>query len=283
MIAGAGEALDLDPELLDDIKTAVSEACNNVVMHAYPDGAGPLQTLLYALPDRVEVAVTDHGSGMAGAGAQNVAGLAATSEHMGLGLAVISALADRAEFRRLADGGTGVHMSFARRSVAGAGPGRPHAPQPLLDVPHSCELALHQERAPWSTGTGPCAGDTAPLQGDVCVVLSPPSLLSAVLGRTARALAAAAAFSLDRFADLYLITDELAAHAGALAAREELAFALTAQRGALELALAPLRIGARARIDGLRGGSLPLARLLDSLQVVPMGTDEALRALVAGR
>ena len=43
VLAGVAELIGLDPELLDDLKTAVSEACNNVVMHAYDGVAGPLR------------------------------------------------------------------------------------------------------------------------------------------------------------------------------------------------------------------------------------------------
>ena len=46
MLGGMAELLAMDPELLDDLKTAVSEACNNVVLHAYPDGSGPLTVSL---------------------------------------------------------------------------------------------------------------------------------------------------------------------------------------------------------------------------------------------
>ncbi len=49
------------------------------------------------------------------------------------------------------------------------------------------------------------------------VSLSPVTLLTGVLGRLARTLAATAHFSLDRFSDVYLVTDTLAAHAAAAA------------------------------------------------------------------
>ena len=52
------------PELLDDLKTAVSEACNNVVMHAYDGVTGPLAVLLYVDLDAIEVLVRDQGSGI---------------------------------------------------------------------------------------------------------------------------------------------------------------------------------------------------------------------------
>ena len=36
-LTGLGDAFDLDADLLGDIKTAVTEACNNVVLHAYEE------------------------------------------------------------------------------------------------------------------------------------------------------------------------------------------------------------------------------------------------------
>src|SRR5437868_10102568 len=64
MLGGVAELLQLDPELLDDVKTAVSEACNNVVMHAYEGASGPLSVCLYAQDDGLEVIVRDHGRGI---------------------------------------------------------------------------------------------------------------------------------------------------------------------------------------------------------------------------
>lgn len=50
---------------LADIKTAVSEAVTNCIVHAYPDGIGPvvLQLAVYA-DRRVRITVSDKGIGM---------------------------------------------------------------------------------------------------------------------------------------------------------------------------------------------------------------------------
>src|SRR3981081_4625385 len=39
---GLGDVLEVPDQTLSDIKLAVTEACTNVVVHAYPDGEGPL-------------------------------------------------------------------------------------------------------------------------------------------------------------------------------------------------------------------------------------------------
>src|SRR5436305_1686106 len=65
MLSGVAELLSMDPELLDDLKTAVSEACNNVVLHAYPGSVGPLTVTLSVGVGGVEVLVRDQGRGIA--------------------------------------------------------------------------------------------------------------------------------------------------------------------------------------------------------------------------
>ena len=67
--AVAAFAAQLDPTLaeLGDIKTAVSEAVTNAVVHAYPDAIGTVQVRVRILPDeRLEIAVKDYGGRGAG-------------------------------------------------------------------------------------------------------------------------------------------------------------------------------------------------------------------------
>ena len=54
MSSAAGEALGFDPELLADVNTAVTEACNNVIVHAYRDWPGPMAVEIAVRPEGVQ-------------------------------------------------------------------------------------------------------------------------------------------------------------------------------------------------------------------------------------
>ena len=57
----------MDPNLeeLSDIKTAVSEAVTNCIVHAYPGGDGTITLTCRVYPDRnIELTVEDHGVGI---------------------------------------------------------------------------------------------------------------------------------------------------------------------------------------------------------------------------
>ena len=57
----------MDPNLeeLSDIKTAVSEAVTNAIVHAYPGGDGTITLTCRVYPDRnIELTVEDHGVGI---------------------------------------------------------------------------------------------------------------------------------------------------------------------------------------------------------------------------
>ncbi len=65
--AAACFAAQLDPTLdeVNDVKTAVSEAVTNCIVHAYPDTLGPITMRLRLFPDRtMEIVVKDSGVGI---------------------------------------------------------------------------------------------------------------------------------------------------------------------------------------------------------------------------
>ena len=63
----AAFAAQMDPTLdeLGDVKTAVSEAVTNAIVHAYPDSIGPVWLRLRRLPGNLlEIIVRDRGCGI---------------------------------------------------------------------------------------------------------------------------------------------------------------------------------------------------------------------------
>jgi serine/threonine-protein kinase RsbW len=106
VIQTVARAADLDRMLVDDVRTAVSEACNNVVLHAYPTSPGPLTFSFAIRADTVEAVVRDRGAGIRPGCMRN--------RGLGMGVSVISALADRAEFESNPGAGTEVRMMFRR-------------------------------------------------------------------------------------------------------------------------------------------------------------------------
>src|SRR5207248_4922881 len=60
----------LPADELADIGLAVTEACANVVCHAYPDGSGDLRCEARIVADEVVIVVTDWGCGVNAANGQ---------------------------------------------------------------------------------------------------------------------------------------------------------------------------------------------------------------------
>ena len=104
-LTGMTEALGIGPGVLADMKTAVSEACNNVVLHAYEDG-GPVEVFAVARNGDVAVTVRDHGRGIKPEEAD------LDTEHDGVGLSLITALTAGVEIDGAAGAGTEVRMRF---------------------------------------------------------------------------------------------------------------------------------------------------------------------------
>jgi anti-sigma regulatory factor (Ser/Thr protein kinase) len=103
-LGALGEAYGVDEETLADIRLAVTEACTNVVIHAYPDGQdGPLEVRADLSRRSLTVKVLDRGPGIVPR---------PDSPGLGLGLPLIASLAESVELGRDDDDHTEVQMVF---------------------------------------------------------------------------------------------------------------------------------------------------------------------------
>ena len=114
-LSGVARGLPVGPELLADLKLAVTEACGNAVRHAYVDSAeGSVGVAFVVADDRLEMIVEDNGSGIDVPVETLVSEDAAPIEPVdgGMGMAIIRAIVDELDVREGADGhGTVVHMT----------------------------------------------------------------------------------------------------------------------------------------------------------------------------
>jgi anti-sigma regulatory factor (Ser/Thr protein kinase) len=107
VLGGIAAPFALRPDLLNDLKTVVSEACNNAVDHAYRGETGAIAVSVDIQLEEIEVTVRDWGGGFQE--------LAPTGDRLRVGLPLINALADRAQFLTAAGSGTEVRMGFDLR------------------------------------------------------------------------------------------------------------------------------------------------------------------------
>jgi len=106
VLGAFAEALRLPDELVEDLRLAVTEACTNVVRHAYPpEQPGPVEISIVPSEDQVSVVVADCGRGI---------GSSSDTTGPGLGLPLIAAIADEVEVLPVPGGGSRVAMTFAR-------------------------------------------------------------------------------------------------------------------------------------------------------------------------
>ena len=100
------DSMELDEHVHEDARLALTEACTNVVRHAYAGDEGPLDVTFTPEPDRLTIVVSDEGRGIAPS---------TSSESLGLGLPLIRALSDGLEIQHAPQVGSRICMSFSAR------------------------------------------------------------------------------------------------------------------------------------------------------------------------
>jgi serine/threonine-protein kinase RsbW len=257
VLVGVAQAAGLEALTLNDIRTAVTEACNNVVLHAYEGGEGPLEVEVYGGEGELDVLVRDYGTGIRPQiGSPNEGA-------SGVGLLVIQALADRVVFQGShgLDGredwdGTEVCMSFAAPGSHGL---------PIAGEEHQ-HGQLEQARP-----------DDAEPAATTAVTIAPARVISSVLPRLLSALAARAHFSAERISDTQLIADELAASARDAPGGGRLSLAVAVARRDLQLRILPSTQPAGETPDDLTLALGPvIERLTDARCVAAVGSSRML-------
>jgi anti-sigma regulatory factor (Ser/Thr protein kinase) len=251
-IGGVADGMSVDPSVLADMKTAVTEACNNVVLYAYPGDGGTLEVEAGPHAGGVGVIVRDYGSGMQPRAVES------GEPSLGLGIPLIAALSTTFELHGGANRGIEVRMTFES----------------------NVELESDDESPRHSTA-GPDAPDApeSPTKSDTKaagIAISPGPLMAPVLSRVAGMLASRADFSLERLSDAVLVMDAISAHVREVIPGRYAALAIEDGDGTLDVRVGPLIQGGaedllhRFRIPGL---TRSLKELVDDVRIERSGPE----------
>jgi anti-sigma regulatory factor (Ser/Thr protein kinase) len=209
-LAGLAEQIGMDETGVADLKTVVTEACMNVVVHAYPNGPGPLTVEADPDTEGLTVTVSDSGSGISPK---------ADSERdsLKLGLSLIAALSSRFSISGGLDRGTEVMM---RLPLSGGG----------------------------ANGAAPAGQETSAESDATELTVARAELLEPVLARLVGALAARRDLSVERVSDAVLVTDAIADAAPKRFSDGYVRLGLDESERGLELRLGPMEDGAAGEI-----------------------------------
>ncbi len=232
-LAGLAEQIGMDEAGVSDLKTVVTEACMNVVVHAYPDGgAGPLEVEAEPDDEGLTITVSDKGAGISPQADSERASLK-------LGLSLIAALSSSFSISGGLGRGTQVMM---RIPLTGGGANGDRSSEPEIEVD--------------SGGTELSVGRA--------------ELLEPVLARVVGALAARRDLSIERLSDAVLVTDAIADAAPGRFADGCVRLGLSEGEKGLELKLGPMEAGGAEQVRGeleVPGVGGSLETLVDELSV----------------
>jgi anti-sigma regulatory factor (Ser/Thr protein kinase) len=208
-LAGLAEEIGMDAAGIADLKTVVTEACMNVVVHAYGGEPGPLY--IEATPDSegLEILIRDSGSGIRPRADVDQPSLR-------LGLSLIAALSSSFSISGGLERGTEIQV---RLPLTGGGAREGGPPAPVETSTDATEI-----------------------------VVGSAELLSPILARVVGALAARRELALDQISDALLLTDAIADAAPGRFRNGEVRLALADREKGLELRLGPMEDGGAERI-----------------------------------
>jgi len=233
-LAGLAERIGMDEAGVADLKTVVTEACMNVVVHAYPEGQpGPLEIEAAPDLDGLTVVIRDYGLGIRPRSAEG--------DHrpsLRIGLTLIAALSSSFEIKGGVDRGTEIrmHLPLIARKAAEVGQGT--TPEPSSDATE--------------------------------MIVGPPELLPPILSRALSALAARRDIGVDRLSDTMLLSDAISASAPDGFADGHVRLSIIDRSEGVELRVGPMEGGGAERLRSSLdlpqlGGSL--ANLADEVRV----------------
>jgi serine/threonine-protein kinase RsbW len=119
-LAGLARAHPLEPELLADLKLAVTEACGNAVKHAYGEELGPVTVTFHVADGRLEMTVEDRGAGLRVTATRD--GTFPDQLESGMGMTIMHAVVDDLEIGAGA-GGAGTLVRMTKHLVPTDPPG----------------------------------------------------------------------------------------------------------------------------------------------------------------
>jgi serine/threonine-protein kinase RsbW len=211
-LAGLAECLGMDEPGIADLKTVVTEACMNVVVHAYPDEEpGLLEVEAEPEPEGLTIVVRDFGLGI-----QPRPDIDRPS--LRIGLTLIAALSSSFEIKGGVGRGTEIrmHLPLAARDEAG-----------------------ERDRA----------AIAAPIREEAAeLCIGPPELIGPVLSRALGALAARHQITVDRISDAMLLSDAISAGAPQGFSDGQVRLTIADRPAGVELRVGPMRRGGAGRL-----------------------------------
>jgi serine/threonine-protein kinase RsbW len=227
-LAGLADRIGMDEPGIADLKTVVTEACMNVVVHAYPgDRPGLLEVEAVPERDGLTVVVRDYGMGIRPRPDVDRPSLR-------IGLTLIAALSSSFEIKGGVDRGTEIRMHLPLESR-----------QDGADAEPSRDVAL------------PTADETELRVGH-------PDLVAPILSRALGALAARREISVDRLSDTMLLSDAISAGAPAVFKQGPVCLSIADRDEGVELRVGPMESGGAERLRA----SLELPELDSSLEAL---------------